>query len=80
MTGNDTALGDFLRASRERTDPHRHGFSPSSSRRRVTGMRREEVAAAAGVSVDYYMRLEQSRESRPSLQVIDALAFVFDFD
>ncbi|PJJ72958.1 transcriptional regulator with XRE-family HTH domain [Diaminobutyricimonas aerilata] len=72
-------LGAFLRASRNRTDPARHGFG-GAVRRRVAGLRREEVAALAGVSVDYYTRLEQGRETRPSLQVVDALAGVFDLD
>ncbi|GAA4560520.1 helix-turn-helix transcriptional regulator [Planotetraspora kaengkrachanensis] len=49
-------------------------------RRRTPGLRRDEVALLAGVSVDYYMRLEQGRERRPSDQVIDALARVFHLD
>lgn len=65
-------LGEFLRA--RRTDP---SLQPSargaSSRRRVPGLRREEVATAAGISVDYYTRLEQGRESHPSDAVVDAL-------
>jgi transcriptional regulator with XRE-family HTH domain len=72
-------LGAFLRASRNASDPERHGFS-TTGRRRAIGMRREEVAARAGVSVDYYTRLEQARERNPSLQVVDALARVFAYD
>lgn len=66
-------LGDFLRA--RRTDP---ALSPlaAGSRRRITGLRREEVASAAGISVDYYTRLEQGREHHPSDAVLDALAGV----
>lgn len=66
-------LGDFLRA--RRTDP---ALSPTAagSRRRITGLRREEVASAAGISVDYYTRLEQGREHHPSDAVLDALAGV----
>lgn len=79
MSGDGDGLGAFLRACRARTDPARHGF-PSTGQRRVPGMRREEVAALAGVSVDYYTRLEQSRETRPSVQVVDALARVFELD
>ncbi len=79
MTAVDPGLGAFLRASRNRTDPARHGF-PSTGQRRVRGLRREEVAALAGVSVDYYTRLEQGRETRPSLPVVDALARVFELD
>jgi transcriptional regulator with XRE-family HTH domain len=68
-------LGDFLRA--RRTDA---GLEPPihdiANRRRVTGLRREEVAAASGISVDYYIRLEQGRETHPSDSVLDALARV----
>lgn len=79
MVIDDAAdLGAFLRGSRDRADPAQHGFA-STGHRRVAGMRREEVAAAAGVSVDYYTRLEQGRETRPSLQVVDALARVYGF-
>ena len=66
-------LGEFLRARRAHaalgTSPGDHG-----GRRRVTGLRREEVSIAAGISVDYYTRLEQGRESRPSDAVLNALA------
>ncbi|MCD2498041.1 helix-turn-helix domain-containing protein [Microbacterium nymphoidis] len=66
-------LGDFLRA--RRTDP---ALSPvtTDARRRITGLRREEVASAAGISADYYTRLEQGREHHPSDAVLDALARV----
>ena len=66
-------LGDFLRA--RRTDP---ALSPATAdtRRRITGLRREEVASAAGISADYYTRLEQGREHHPSDAVLDALARV----
>jgi transcriptional regulator with XRE-family HTH domain len=75
----DNALGDFLRASRARVSPESAGL-PGGRGRRVDGLRREEVAALAGVSVDYYVRLEQGRERRPSPQVIAALARVLGFD
>jgi transcriptional regulator with XRE-family HTH domain len=65
-------LGDFLRASRARLDPADAGLIGGSSRR-VPGLRREEVAVLAGVSADYYARLEQGRERNPSAQVIDAI-------
>lgn len=68
-----TPLGDFLRARREALKPLDVGL-PEHGRRRVPGLRREEVAMLAGVSADYYMRLEQGRESSPSPQVIDAVA------
>ncbi|MBO1751654.1 helix-turn-helix domain-containing protein [Actinotalea sp. BY-33] len=66
-------LGEFLQALRARLDPGALGL-PRGGRRRVAGLRREEVAVLAGVSVDYYTRLEQGRERRPSAQVVEALA------
>lgn len=65
-------LGDFLKAQRSRVSPADVGL-PNVAGRRVAGLRREEVAVLAGVSVDYYARLEQGRESTPSAQVVDAL-------
>ncbi|MFT4229276.1 MAG: helix-turn-helix transcriptional regulator [Microbacterium sp.] len=67
-------LGDFLRA--RRTDARLAPQHRGARRRRVSGLRREEVAAAAGISVDYYTRLEQGRERHPSDAVRDALARV----
>ncbi|PXY18945.1 hypothetical protein BAY60_29400 [Prauserella muralis] len=69
-------LGDFLRARRERLSPpaETDGAGPS---RRTPGLRREEVAMLAGVSTDYYVRLEQGRERNPSTQVLNALARAF---
>lgn len=68
-------LGGFLRARRADAalEPPAHS---GSNRRRVAGLRREEVAAASGISVDYYTRLEQGREAHPSDAVLDALARV----
>ncbi|MFI6515486.1 helix-turn-helix transcriptional regulator [Spirillospora sp. NPDC050679] len=71
MTSSD--LGDYLRARRAQVTPEQVGL-PSTGYRRVPGLRREEVAALAGVSADYYVRLEQGRERSPSAQVIEALA------
>ena len=68
-------LGSFLRAKRAATSADDVGLR-SIGARRVPGLRRDEVAQLAGVSVDYYTRLEQGRETRPSAQVIDALAHV----
>lgn len=68
-------LGDYLRARRGRVTPGDVGL-PSDGFRRVSGLRREEVAMLAGMSVDYYTRLEQGRERSPSPQVIDALSAV----
>jgi transcriptional regulator with XRE-family HTH domain len=66
-------LADFLRARREVLHPEDVGLS-SGPRRRTGGLRREEVAALAGVSADYYGRIEQQRGSMPSEQVLAALA------
>src|SRR5262245_45493898 len=66
-------LGAFRRARRERVRPEARGL-PAGPRRRVPGLRRAEVAALAGVSTDYYVRLEQGRERAPSAQVVEALA------
>jgi transcriptional regulator with XRE-family HTH domain len=63
----------FLRARRERLDPREIGL-PTGGRRRTPGLRRQEVAQLAGLSVDYYTRLEQARDLRPSASVVDALA------
>ncbi|MFD6564265.1 helix-turn-helix transcriptional regulator [Micromonospora profundi] len=71
-----TELGDFLRKCRADTTPEAAGFVEQSGRR-VRGLRREEVAQLAGVSVDYYTRLEQGRHTSPSEAVLDALARVF---
>ncbi|TCR16317.1 helix-turn-helix transcriptional regulator [Streptomyces sp. BK205] len=70
---SDNPLGLFLRARRALVRPEEAGL-PAGSRRRVAGLRREEVAVLAGVSTDYYVRLEQGRERSPSAQVVDALA------
>ncbi|WP_433474136.1 helix-turn-helix transcriptional regulator [Spirillospora sp. CA-142024] len=67
-------LAAFLRARRERLDPRRLGLPPRRQARRTPGLRREEVAELAGVSVDYIVRLEQGRGPRPSADVVEALA------
>ncbi|MGV9820717.1 helix-turn-helix transcriptional regulator [Nocardia xishanensis] len=76
----DTELGAFLRARREQVAPSRIRLPIMGGHRRVPGLRREEVALLAGVSADYYARLEQGRERRPSAQVVDALAAALDLD
>jgi transcriptional regulator with XRE-family HTH domain len=68
-----STLGAFLRANRARLDPAAAGLSGVDGRRRVAGLRREEVAVLAGVSVDYYTRLEQGRDGNPSAQVLSAI-------
>jgi transcriptional regulator with XRE-family HTH domain len=75
----DYELGEFLRVRRSRLTPADVGL-PSSGARRVAGLRREEVAVLAGVSADYYARLEQGRETNPSGQVVDALARALRLD
>jgi transcriptional regulator with XRE-family HTH domain len=71
-------LGEFLRTRRTRLRPEDVGLEPGP-RRRVAGLRREELALLAGVSSDYYQRMEQGRDVRPSEQVLDALARALDF-
>ncbi|MFE3795362.1 helix-turn-helix transcriptional regulator [Nocardia tengchongensis] len=66
-------LGDFLRSRRSRIQPADAGLR-EYGRRRVPGLRREEVAQLAGVSVDYYIRLEQGRGKHVSDAVLDAVA------
>ncbi|MFJ3823632.1 helix-turn-helix transcriptional regulator [Streptomyces nodosus] len=71
-------LGEFLRTRRTRLRPEDVGLEPGP-RRRVAGLRREELALLAGVSSDYYQRMEQGRDVRPSEQVLDALARALNF-
>ncbi|MEV4757713.1 helix-turn-helix transcriptional regulator [Micromonospora sp. NPDC049559] len=66
-------LAEFLRSRRARVQPGDVGLG-AGARRRTPGLRREEVARLAGISVDYYSRLEQARGPRPSRQVLSALA------
>jgi len=73
MADTPNRLGEFLRARRALVTPDDVGL-PDLGRRRVAGLRREELALLAGVSVDYYVRLEQGRDTHPSEQVLDALA------
>lgn len=75
--GNE--LGAFLRARRELVQPEDVGL-PRGELRRVPGLRREEVALLAGISAEYYLRLERGRDRRPSAQVLDALARVLQLD
>ncbi|MGN9839384.1 helix-turn-helix domain-containing protein [Nonomuraea sp. H19] len=67
-------LAAFLRTRRERLDPRDVPLPARRGRRRTPGLRREEVAELAGVSVDYVIRLEQGRGLRPSPEVLEALA------
>ncbi|WP_109528817.1 MULTISPECIES: helix-turn-helix transcriptional regulator [Nocardia] len=71
-------LADFLRRRREQLTPADVGLPPGV-RRRTPGLRRDEVALLAGMSTDYYTRLEQSRGPRPSTQVLASLARALRF-
>ncbi|MBN0049141.1 helix-turn-helix domain-containing protein [Streptomyces actuosus] len=75
----DNRLGEFLRARRAALRPEDVGTA-SYGVRRVTGLRREEVAVLAGVNADYYTRLEQGRERHPSAQMLDALGRALRLD
>lgn len=76
----ENVIGEYLRARRELVRPEDVGIPQLGSRRRVPGLRREEVAMLAGVSSDYYVRLEQGRDQHPSQQVLDALARALQLD
>lgn len=73
------ALGEHLRARRQLVSPAEVGLRVTGVRR-TPGLRREEVATLAGISADYYLRLEQGRDRNPSPQVLEALARVFGLD
>ncbi|MGF1236611.1 helix-turn-helix domain-containing protein [Streptomyces sp. 2-6] len=68
-----TELGRYLKARRAQVRPEDVGLPAGAGLRRTPGLRREELAALAGVSVDYYIRLERGRETNPSPAVVDAL-------
>lgn len=72
-------LGDFLRSQRERLSPEDFGFR-AGGRRRTPGLRREEVATLAGISIEYLIRLEQGRDTSPSSPVLNALATALRLD
>src|ERR1700756_864017 len=76
---NENLLGRYLRARRELVRPEQAGL-PAGGNRRVRGLRREEVAMLAGISADYYLRLEQGRDRNPSVQVLESLARVLQLD
>ncbi|WP_439694297.1 helix-turn-helix domain-containing protein [Curtobacterium sp. SP.BCo] len=76
---SDNTLGEYLRARRELVRPEDAGLRVTGVRR-TPGLRREEVATLAGISADYYLRLEQGRDRNPSAQVLDAVARVFGLD
>jgi transcriptional regulator with XRE-family HTH domain len=73
-------LGRFLRARRTQTGPEQVGLTIGAGVRRTPGLRREELATLAGISIDYYVRLERGKETRPSPAVLDALARALHMD
>lgn len=75
-----TDLGDFLRSRRARLRPEDVGLADYGGRRRVPGLRREELAQLAGVSLAYYTRLEQGQSQNASDAVLDAIATVLQLD
>jgi transcriptional regulator with XRE-family HTH domain len=79
MATDANALGDYLRARRQQVRPGDVGLVPGT-RRRVEGLRREELAMLAGISAEYYLRLEVGRDKNPSPQVLDALARALHLD
>ena len=79
MAAKANALGDFLRARRDQVRPEDVGLVPGG-RRRARGLRREELAMLAGISAEYYLRLERGRAQHPSPQILDALARALQLD
>ncbi|MER5949854.1 helix-turn-helix transcriptional regulator [Streptomyces sp. NPDC001904] len=73
-------LGRYLRARRTQTSPARVGLTVGTGVRRTPGLRREELATLAGISIDYYVRLERGKETRPSPAVLDSLARALHMD
>jgi transcriptional regulator with XRE-family HTH domain len=79
VVARSNALGDYLRARRGQVRPEDVGLI-AGARRRVRGLRREELATLAGISSEYYLRLEQGRDKNPSAQILDALARALQLD
>ncbi len=80
MPRDRAALGAFLRARRDRLTPAQAGMDAFPGPRRVPGLRREELAVLAGLSPDYYSRVEQGRQPHVSAEVLDALARALRLD
>ncbi|MEY9932696.1 transcriptional regulator with XRE-family HTH domain [Catenulispora sp. GP43] len=80
MTEQQPELGRFLRARRAGVAPTDLGLPLGAGPRRTPGLRREELAALAGVSIDYYIRLERGKETRPSPAVVEALGRALRLD
>ncbi|MCL3819336.1 helix-turn-helix domain-containing protein [Aeromicrobium wangtongii] len=79
MNPRTNPLGEYLRARRGLVTPQEAGI-PDTGTRRVPGLRREEVAMLAGISPDYYLRLERGKDRHPSVQVLEAIARVLMLD
>ncbi|HZN83889.1 MAG TPA: helix-turn-helix transcriptional regulator [Mycobacterium sp.] len=79
MAPRGNALGDFLRARRDQVRPEDVGLVPGGHRR-APGLRREELAMLAGISAEYYLRLERGRAQHPSTQILEALARALQLD
>ncbi|WP_127933182.1 helix-turn-helix domain-containing protein [Nonomuraea polychroma] len=77
---SSSGVSDFLRSRRARLNPEEAGLPADGRIRRVPGLRRDEVARLAGVSVEYYTRLEQGRAANPSAEVLDNLARALRLD
>lgn len=77
--GGPSPVGEYLRARRALVSPEDVGL-PVGRRRRVQGLRREEVAQLADISPEYYLRLEQGRDHQPSAQVLEAIARALRLD
>lgn len=73
-------LGEFLRSRRAGVRPKDVGLPEGTGIRRTPGLRREELAAVAGLSIDYYIRLEQGKETNPSAPILDGLAQALRLD
>src|SRR6516165_9520330 len=77
--GKANHLGDYLRARRARVTPAEVGLVPGP-RRRLAGLRRDELAMLAGISSEYLQRLEQGRDRHPSAEVLDSIARALRMD
>ncbi|GAA3483105.1 helix-turn-helix transcriptional regulator [Streptomyces yanii] len=74
-----TPLGDFIRAKRDSIQPESLGL-PDRGRRRSPGLRRSDLAARAGISIEYLTRIEQGRDRNPSIAVVNSLADALSLD
>lgn len=80
MPTDRAALGAFLRSRRDGLTPARAGITPFPGRRRVPGLRKEELAVLAGLSPDHYSRLEQGRQPTVTEDVVEALSRALQLD